>query len=96
MIMINWNNIDLKSLRLRMGWSHSDLARRLSCPVQAIHEWELGRSQPLPNVLNEIELLLKHADFLSSELQFQPQIEQNLEDKSLEQIEFSRVIGQFE
>lgn len=94
--MIEWNSIDLKSLRLRMGWSHSDLARRLSCSVEAVHDWELGKSQPLPNIQSEIELLLKHADFLSSELQFQPQIDQKLEDKALEQIEFSRVIGQFE
>lgn len=94
--MIEWNNIDLKSLRLRMGWSHSDLARRLNCTVQAVHDWEHGLQKPVGAIQSEIELLLKHADFLSDELKHQPQIEQSLEDRALEQIEFSRVSGRFE
>lgn len=65
---MNWDSDKIKSLRLRLGWSPSDLARRLNCESCIVAGWEKG-SEPLEAVFSqELDILLKQADSTADEV----------------------------
>ena len=41
---MQWNGEKIKNLRLRMGWSQSELAKRLGCDSMEIQDWENQRA----------------------------------------------------
>jgi transcriptional regulator with XRE-family HTH domain len=58
-----WDSDKIRDLRLRMGWSQSDLARRLHVDSQKVIELEMGLiEQPSNDVVSGLDLLLKQAD----------------------------------
>lgn len=89
--MIVWNKTQARELRLRLGWTQADLARRLHVEVQEITEWELGQKNPDNGLLADIEFLLKQADLCSEEVQKAPLIETELEANHLNQLHSDEV-----
>jgi transcriptional regulator with XRE-family HTH domain len=58
-----WDSEKIRDLRLRMGWSQSDLARRLHVDSQNVIELEMGLlEQPSDEVVSGLDLLLKQAE----------------------------------
>ena len=53
--------LNVKSLRLRLGWTPSDLSRRLNCQVSEITQWEAGLSDPNANQTGLLQLLFTQA-----------------------------------
>jgi ribosome-binding protein aMBF1 (putative translation factor) len=95
--MINgWNRENIRSLRLRLGWSRADLARRLSCSSSDVGTWEEGRQTPDTQVANELILIAKHADACSEEIRTSPRAESLCESKALGQIDFSQIKEEIE
>lgn len=43
---MNWTGEKIKELRLRLGWSQAEFARRLGCRQQTVSEWETNIYQP--------------------------------------------------
>lgn len=76
----------VRQIRLRMGWSQSDLARRLQTQVQTISEIEDG-SLILPEDLkSHFIFLMQQAEILSEEIQNLPVVEQLLDTEDIPQI----------
>lgn len=87
--MINeWTKENIRTLRLRLGWSQADLARRLSCSFTDVSTWESGENMPDSHVANELILIAKHADACSDEVLSSPIIESLCDRKALGQIDF--------
>lgn len=86
-----WNKESLRALRLRMGWSKSDLARRLHCSSDDIDSWEGGNRHIELSVKAELELLLRQAEACCDEVQFTPAAENQCTKNALEQIDFTQV-----
>lgn len=81
--------LNIKSLRLRLGWTQSDLSRRLGCTVKDVESWETGQITPDIFVSSEIERLLSQADACAFELQSITRAENICDKKSLGQVDLS-------
>ena len=90
-MMNDWTKKSIRSLRLRLGWSQADLARRLSCASSDIELWEAGQSSPNPRIANELFMIAKQADACSHEVHTSPLAESMCDRKALGQIGFSDV-----
>lgn len=83
----HWDRKELRNLRLRLGWSQSDLARRLKCEPQLIESIENGKEDCSIQIQNELHIILRHAEVCSEELQIQCQLENTLEKEKKDQIQ---------
>ncbi len=90
------NKDTIKSLRLRLGWSQADFARRLNCAITEVMYWENGSQTPTSHFLNEMFLLVKQADACSYEVHAAPLAENICEKQALGQIEFSEIKEEIE
>ncbi len=93
---VEWNKETLRTLRLRMGWCKSDLARRLQCTSRDVEMWEQGAESIRASLIGELELILRQAEACSEEVKFTPAAEQQCEKDALSQITFSRVKADLE
>lgn len=57
-----WDGNKIRDLRLRMGWSQSDLARRLQIESKKINEFEMDMELTPRDIWSALDLLLKQAD----------------------------------
>ncbi len=76
----------MKQVRLRMGWSQSDLARRLKTDLQTILNLENGAQTPSNEIKSQFLFLLQQADFISEQTQCGAIAEQFLEAENIHQI----------
>ena len=93
---LEWNKDSLRALRLKLGWSKSDLARRLKCSVDEVDSWEDGSGFLEIQVKCELEIMFRQCQECSDEVKFTPASELALDKNALEQIDFSRVKEDFE
>jgi transcriptional regulator with XRE-family HTH domain len=90
-----WDSEKIKDLRLRLGYSTSDLARHLNCESVDIRTWEIGTAEPNDEVLQKLELLLRQADFCADELACNPLADNLLDADDLGQIDLASVKSRF-
>ncbi|MGZ3743285.1 MAG: helix-turn-helix domain-containing protein [Pseudobdellovibrionaceae bacterium] len=95
-VLRSLNKGTIKSLRLRLGWSQADLARRLKCTSAQVESWENGSESPTSHFLNEMFLLVKQADTCRHEVQASPLAENMCDKHALAQIEFSEIKEEIE
>jgi len=93
---LEWNKENLRSVRMRLGWSRSDMARRLNCLCSDIESWEDGRTLVTTEIKSDLEMILSQANFCNEEVRCSPVAEIELTKSSLSQIEFSRVKADLE
>lgn len=86
--------LDLRTLRRRMGWTSSDLARRLNVKTTDIEVWEKGQPCDDREVLTRIEFLLRQADMCSEEVRHFAIAENFLEDTDLIQCDVGHLSRQ--
>jgi len=86
-----WTKTKIKAVRLRLGWSQADLARRLNCASTEIDGWECGAQVPSTYFLNELFIIAKYADACSHEVHCSPRAESLCEQNALGQIQFSEI-----
>lgn len=94
--IVEWNRESLRSLRLRLGWSRSDLARRLHCSSEDIEAWEEGRRPVDASFNGDLEIVLRQAEVCCDEVKYAPAAEAELDKSALEQIDFARVKADLE
>jgi ribosome-binding protein aMBF1 (putative translation factor) len=90
-----WDSDKIKSLRLRLGWSSADLARRLSCESVIVTSWEQGVVAPNENQEEELNLLLKQADSSADEVSSQVLAEIFLEETNEGQCDLHKAKARF-
>lgn len=93
---VNWTKENLRSLRLRMGWSKSDLAFHLHCSSDDIAAWEVGTRRIESSIRSQLEFILRQADACSEEVQKTPAAENQCRQNAIDQIDFSRVKANLE
>ncbi|MFP5518708.1 MAG: helix-turn-helix domain-containing protein [Bdellovibrionia bacterium] len=82
---------EIKNLRRRLGWSQSDLARRLGVEQQVVAAFEEGALEIEAKLSSQLQLIAKYAEQCSEELVVHAIADQVLEDSDLEQISNNEV-----
>lgn len=77
---------DLLTLKRRMGWTSSDLARRLNIDCREIEILEKGEAPKNQDLLTRIEFLFRQADLCCEEVKRSPRAESLMDDAELEQV----------
>lgn len=83
------STLNVKSLRLRLGWTQSDLSRRLGCQVSEVSGWEMGLNTPSAECTGSLELLFSQAETCAWETQSSPRAELFCDRKHIGQISIS-------
>ena len=79
------DQMNVKNLRRRLGWSQSDLARRLGTDAGFVEALELGQTAADKSIMSQLELLVKQADQATEEVVVHALADQVLDEKELEQ-----------
>lgn len=88
----DWTATRIHSLRLRLGWSRSDLARRMDCNLETVNAWELSQMKPSPDQVPMLEFIEKQAEYISLEVHVCPIAETQLEKSHLSQLPIDDLI----
>jgi transcriptional regulator with XRE-family HTH domain len=92
---MTWSKEKVKALRLRLGWSQADLARRLNIEVLNVIKIENGDCETASHMNGYFTLLQNHADLIAEETMIVPLAEDVMKKNDLDQIdqdEFKRTI----
>ncbi len=92
---MSWDAEKMRGLRLRMGWSQSDLARRLHIDSQMIGQWEMGLEEIQDEITQVLELLHRQADFNADEVSCESLAEILFEELEAPQIDSSSIHRKF-
>lgn len=76
---MEWTKERIRELRLRMGWSQSDLARHTNTETGTIYQMEQGQASVITQIKPELDLLWHQAESLSQELRMMSQVERFLD-----------------
>lgn len=63
-----WDSENIRELRRRLGWSQSDLARRLKMDSDQIGQIEMDLAEPDLETTQTLELLSHLADSLATDM----------------------------
>ncbi len=83
---MEWTKEKMRELRLRMGWSQSDLARHLEVDSQTINQIERGLSIDIDNLRSKLTFYWRQAESISDEVQMSALAEKTLEAHNLNQL----------
>lgn len=83
---MTWNPERIRTLRRRLGWSRSDLARRLKIESLSVQSWEEGKDQPQSQHAQVLELIFNQAELSALEISQSTRAEQTLHQRELESI----------
>ncbi len=87
-----WDANKIYVLRLRLGFSQSDLAQKLQITRDEVFAWEQGISVPAFHHTRVLELLDRHAESNSLETLINPIAESIIEKEDLSQVDKARII----
>lgn len=76
-----WGKNRIRSLRLRLGWSKAEFARKLSLATADIDFLEQGLLIPNPALSGELEIIMRHADSDSNEVRDAALVECKVDDR---------------
>lgn len=84
--MSTWTAKEIKSLRLRLGWSAADFSRHFGCHSDLILKWEGGEASPSPDDLLQLKRLAHYLNTYSEQVAIGPAVECEIERRGLSQI----------
>jgi transcriptional regulator with XRE-family HTH domain len=87
----HWKHKQIRTLRLRLGWTQSDLARRLECDTKLIESLESGIENIAVEVVHKLELIAHQADLCGDEIQCLPAAETLCDQEHLGQVSLNKV-----
>lgn len=87
----HWKQNQIRTLRLRLGWTQSDLARRLECQTHLIESLENGIESAAVDVVHKLELIAHQADLCGDEILCLPAAENFCDQEHLGQVELNKV-----
>jgi transcriptional regulator with XRE-family HTH domain len=88
---MEWKSEEIRHLRLRLGWSRSDLARRLSLECATISLWEEGNRLPEFKENQMLDMIAKQADVVADETSAAPIAEIYCDESAIDQCELRSV-----
>jgi len=87
----HWKQDQIRLLRLRLGWTQSDLARRLSCEPQMIEDLEAGSLAVESEIVHKLEMIAHQADLCGDEIQCLPAAENFCDQEHLGQVDLNKL-----
>jgi transcriptional regulator with XRE-family HTH domain len=84
---MTWSKEKVKALRMRLGWSQADLARRLNVEAIEVIKIENGECDSAPHMDGYFTILQSHADLIAEETLAVPLAENIMEKNDLDQID---------
>lgn len=81
-----------KQIRLRLGWSLSEMARRMGCKMKLVARWESLEELADPDVIRQYDSLLNLVDVQSEFVRQTPIAESYLKDGQLQQVSVEEVL----
>ena len=87
----HWMQKQIRTLRLRLGWTQSDLARRLECDAQLVESLEAGQENAAVDLVHKLELIAHQADLCGDEIQCMPAAETFCDQEHLGQVSLNKV-----
>lgn len=91
--MEKWTAENIRSLRLRLGWSVADFARRFGSLNDLVNRWEAGEAVPTGQDRLQLEKLEFHLESSCDHMSRQPAAEQMLKTAGVEQIHIDVVLN---
>lgn len=83
---MDWNKDKVRALRLRMGWSQSDLARHLQTDISEVQALETTENHSFELFRSHLTMFWQQADTISEELKISALTERFIEDENLSQV----------
>lgn len=87
----HWQQQQIRLLRMRLGWTQSDLARRLQCDAKVVESLEAGNESAAVELVHKLELIAHQADLCGNEIQCMPAAETFCDQEQLGQVELNKV-----
>lgn len=87
------NHLELKEIRLRLGWSVAEMARRVGVDRQIVAEWESNLTIPDAEMINHYLAMLSHVEEFSERVRQMPLAESLLRDEHLDQVSESELLA---
>jgi len=81
-----WTPEKVKKLRLRLGWSLSELARRLGCPKDILSSYEQGGIELDLEYIQKVDLLSHELERSAEQMSKRPLADIVLAEKGLNQV----------
>ncbi|MCX7977419.1 MAG: hypothetical protein N2578_00275 [Bdellovibrionaceae bacterium] len=78
---------DLRTIRLKMGWSQAEMARHLNLKVTDLVLIESGQEALPEKLASEVEMILRQAEVYCEEARNRPVLENFIEEHHLGQIQ---------
>ncbi len=78
--------IEVKTLRLRLGWSVAEMARQMGCSVVIVVSWESGSQAPDNECVNQMRYLHTYVESYNDKIAQLPMAEREMEDRMLSQL----------
>lgn len=91
---MRWGPSEIRELRLRLGWSAAEMARRLGCSVHLVLTWEAGQNRPDVEVHRQFAFLQSWVEENSARITQSPLAEVVLSREHLAQVT-NTVVAQF-
>ncbi len=82
-----WDASKIRGLRRRLGWSQSDLARRLACDSDSVRIWEEESVRPSESQAQTLHMIFQQAELIAHEMTQSVQAEADIKQNSLEFVE---------
>jgi len=90
--MSKWTAIEIKGLRLRLGWSAADFSRRFGCLSDVILNWEKGVQTPSSDDERQLDRLAFYLESYCEMVLREPIAEQVLKAEGLDQIHLDHLL----
>ena len=90
-----WDGDKIRDLRLRMGWSQSDLARRLQVESTKISQLEMELEKPAKEIAQNLEMLFRQAEASADFVSCESLAEIVFEESDAPQIDTSSIRSKF-
>lgn len=83
-----WSSDKIRSLRLSLGWSRAEFARRTGTTRMMVHDWEHSKTCPHAQSIEFLDQLLGENEIHNHKVRLAPLIEQRLVRFRLAQLDF--------
>lgn len=83
---MKWNNVCIKELRQRLGWSVAEMARRLSVTSETLRYWEAGTKNVSEESFSQLDHLEIQLEKYNEDTFSSPRSENYMDTVGLDQV----------
>ncbi|MCB0407963.1 MAG: helix-turn-helix transcriptional regulator [Bdellovibrionales bacterium] len=90
---MNLTHRDFKKIRLRLGWTIAEMARRMGCHQELVIQWESNQQTPDVEMIQQYETIQFYLEEQSEFVRHQPVAESMLKGEHLQQVSLEDVLA---